>query len=98
MGGDSPDEWLKDYLLGKLPSPQMDAIEESYFAHREVLLVLRDVEDRLIRAYLQDNLPQPDRLLFEARYLHIPELTKRLNEVRSSFEHQGKAPNLPPEP
>ncbi len=72
---------------------EADALEEQYFTDRTVLLQLRAVETELIQDYLAGRLSPVERGLFEGRYLRIPELLQRVEEVRASMP--AAAPQLP---
>ena len=80
-----------------------DALEEQYFTDRTVLLQLRAVETDLIRDYLAGRLTETERQLFEGRYLKIPELVQRVEEVRDSLPPavpslRPPVPMVPPPP
>ena len=73
---------MRAYLLGRIDSSEADAFEEVYFGDRKVLLKLKACEDDLLVDYLENRLSPGDRVLFERRYLSVPELRRRLDEAR----------------
>jgi hypothetical protein len=73
---------VRDYLLGKLGEPACTELEEKYFIDRTFFLQVQAVEFALIESYFRGQLSPADRRLFEGRYLVVPELRKRLEEVR----------------
>jgi hypothetical protein len=80
-----PVESVRAYLLGTLGDSEAAALEEKYFTDREFFLRVRAIEAELIQHYLEDRLSPAARDLFENRYLRIPELRKRVEEVRSQL-------------
>lgn len=82
-------EPVRAYLLGQLGDQEAVALEEKYFMDRSFFLRVQSVEQWLIEDYLENRLSQSERQQFESRYLKIPALRKRLEEVRS------QAPSLP---
>lgn len=74
---------MRAYLLGELDDEQASVLEGRYFSDPSCFRWVQDVETELIGEYLQGKLPAPERARFERRYLAVPELTKRLEEVRS---------------
>jgi hypothetical protein len=61
-----------------------DAVEDDYFTDPAYFRRIRAVETELIRRYLRGQLASAERERFESRYRTVPELTKRLEEVRAS--------------
>jgi len=74
---------VKAYLLGLLGEIEAAQIETRYFADSAYFQWVRDVETELIGDYLAGRLRPRDRGRFESRYLTVPEMRKRLEEVRS---------------
>jgi hypothetical protein len=83
---------MKEYLLGRLPTAEADAIEDRYFADSEFLSRLEDCERRLIADYLKGHISATDRELFEQRYLAIPELRRRLDAHRVEVNNRWRQP------
>src|SRR6267142_1209461 len=75
-------EAMRAYLLGRLPQEQANALEAEYFTDRAVFLKTQAAETDLIQEYLDGGLPAEERQCFESRYLKIPELQRRVEEVK----------------
>jgi hypothetical protein len=75
---------VRAYLLGTLNPAEAAAFEDRYFADDALFAELKMAENRLIADFLDGRLPPQDQKLFEARYLRIPELKRRLDDVRAS--------------
>jgi len=86
---------MRDYLLGKLDDQSSAKLEERYFADRPFFLRIQAVEFSLIEDYLRGKLSESDRQRFERRYRVVPEMCRRLEEVR---QHLGlpMPADLPP--
>jgi len=84
-------EVMRAYLLGQLPVDQADALEAEYFADRAVFLRTRSVETSMIVEYLEGTLSPFEKRLFEGRYLKVPELQRRVQEVKHLRENQFPA-------
>ena len=78
---------MRRYLLGTLPEPDAQALEQRYFGDPAFFEWMWGLEDRLIADYLAGRLPSSESAQFERRYLEIPALQKRLEEVR---QRKGK--------
>ncbi|MEO8660264.1 MAG: hypothetical protein ABI693_17480 [Bryobacteraceae bacterium] len=74
---------VQPYLLGTLEPAAAAAFEDKYFADDLLFAELQRTEERLITHYLEGRLSSGDRKLFEARYLRIPELREKLEQVRA---------------
>jgi anti-sigma factor RsiW len=72
---------VRAYLLGTLDPAEAAAFEDRYFGDDAVFAELKVTENRLIADFLDGRLPPQERKLFEARYLRVPELKRRLDEV-----------------
>ena len=75
-------ESMRSYLLGQLPDDQAAALEEEYFSDRDFFLKIQAAETALIAEYLDGRLPTPAKHYFESRYLQIPLLRRKVEEVR----------------
>jgi hypothetical protein len=73
---------MRSYLLGTLEPDSAEMIEERYFTDRNFFLFMQAVETALIEDYLAGRLAPLPKRLFEERYLKVPELRRRLDEVR----------------
>ncbi|HEY6389873.1 MAG TPA: hypothetical protein VIX89_01275 [Bryobacteraceae bacterium] len=73
---------MRSYLLGTLEESSAAAVEERYFTDREYFLFVQDVETALIEDYLAGRLEPSMKGRFESRYLSVPELRHRLEEVQ----------------
>lgn len=76
-------EAVRSYLLGTVDEPGAASIEERYFTDRGFFLFVKTVETALIEDYLAGRLPDSLRSRFEQRYLRVPELRSRLEEIRN---------------
>ncbi len=81
-------ERLTNYLLGKLPEPERERLEEDYFWDNEVFLALIDAKDQLISDYLNDKLQPEDRKRFEQHFLTSPGRKQEV-ELAASFRHSS---------
>jgi hypothetical protein len=57
-------------------------IEERYFTDSAFFLSVQSVETALIEDYLSERLSPSSKKRFESRYLAVPELRRRVDEVR----------------
>jgi hypothetical protein len=80
-------EPVRSYLLGMIDESSAASIEERYFTDREFFLFVQAVEVALIKDYLARQLTPALRSRFEARYLSVPTLRQRLEEVREAHLH-----------
>jgi hypothetical protein len=78
----SQEEPVRAYLLGTLDDSHAVALEEKYFVDQEFLIRLREIETGLISDYLQNRLSARERRLFKNKYLQLPALARRVEEVR----------------
>src|SRR5580658_9504993 len=78
-------EKVRTYLLGALGEDHAAQLEQRYFADPKFFEEVWSIEEELIAKYLRGRLSPADREKFEARYLQIPALRKRLDEVRASL-------------
>jgi hypothetical protein len=79
-------------LLGQLADDEAAALEEKYFIDRAFFLRVQAVEQGLIEDYLENRLPRSERAQFESRYLTVPALRQRLEEVRARWAPSPPAP------
>ncbi len=75
-------ESMRSYLLGKLSDDEAAALEEEYFTNRDYFLKIQAEEKTLIADYLDGKLPSADKQYFESRYLQVPLLQRKVEEVR----------------
>ena len=75
-------ESMRSYLLGKLSDDEAAALEEEYFTNRDYFLKIQAEEKTLIADYLDGKLPSADKRHFESRYLQVPLLQRKVEEVR----------------
>lgn len=90
------DEVMRTYLLGQLPEDQADAVESEYFADRTAFVRIRSAETRLIMEYLEDSLSASDKRQFESRYLRVPEMRRRVEEVKRATQPSATRPWFKP--
>jgi len=76
-------ESVRAYLLGTLQSRDASDLEMSYFTDPDRLHWIRGIEEELIEDYLRRRLSTEDTKRFEARYLNVPALRMKLEEVRA---------------
>jgi hypothetical protein len=76
-----PGKW-RAYLLGTLPAEEAEALEERYFTDESGFEEVVLAEDDLIDEYLDGELPEESRHVFEARLQERPELMARLDARR----------------
>jgi hypothetical protein len=86
---------MRAYLLGTLDDRHAVALEEKYFVDREFFGRVRNIETELIEDYLENRLSPPEKRLFERRYLEIPNLRRRVEEVRQEFPKTRPAFRVP---
>ncbi len=72
-------------MLGALGEDDAAQLEQRYFADPKFFEEVWSIEEELIAKYLRGRLSPADREKFEGRYLQIPALRKRLDEVRASL-------------
>jgi hypothetical protein len=77
-------EPVRAYLLGKLDEAACASLEERYFTERACFLRVQEIETALINEYLDGSMSSPDRVLFEHKYLAVPGLLAKVQEVRAS--------------
>jgi len=77
-------EPVRSYLLGMVEESSAVSVEERYFTDRRFFLFVQAMETALIQDYLAGRLAAPEKIRFEARYLSVPDLRRRLEEVRAA--------------
>jgi hypothetical protein len=87
-------ETVKAYLLGALNDREASELEAGYFTDPDCLRRVHDIEDHLIEDYFKDRLPRSDRQRFESRYLKVPELRQRLDEIRITLGEKDRQPRF----
>lgn len=75
---------MRSYLLGTLEESRAEEIERRYFTDRAFFHFVQSVETRLIEDYLAGRLRPLVKSRFEERYLTVPELQLRVEEVRGT--------------
>jgi hypothetical protein len=85
-------ELLQAYLLNELPEENAEAVELKYFRDRTFLCRVEEAESALIEDYLDGRLTPARRRTFEERYLEAPELSARVEAVRSRRRAVDAAP------
>lgn len=83
---DDRDREIRQYLLGGLPGPAMQAIEEAYFADAALFERVEQAEHALIDEYLEGRLAGAERDQFEAYFLAAPARAKRVAIARALRE------------
>jgi hypothetical protein len=82
---------VEKYLLGQLDAQEADALEERYFGDPAFFRKIVLAEEALIKSYLGGRLPPSARERFEARYLTVPQLREKVEEMRSRAETHSSA-------
>jgi hypothetical protein len=82
MRPDLDDGRVRLYLLGLLPEPETEVLEQAYLADPEVLARVRAVEDDLLDDYAAGRLGAGEKEPFESRYLASPPLRQRVVAAR----------------
>jgi hypothetical protein len=90
------DDLVKAYLLGTLEPRQAAAVEQRYFLDRDYFRTVGEAEIRLIEDYLENRLMRHEKRSFEQRYLQIPDLNLRVEEVRERLGRKALARETPP--
>src|ERR1017187_7127574 len=75
-------ETVRAYLLGTLDPSAASALEDEYFATPALFTKILEEERSLILEYLEGRLAADQRPFFEERYLEIPELRRRFEQVK----------------
>jgi anti-sigma factor RsiW len=76
------DRRLIGYLLGQLSETEHTELEDRYFADDALFEYLAAVETELIDTYVRGELPEPDRVQFDKRFLGSPRLCARIALAR----------------
>jgi len=84
-------EAVKSYLLGTIGDRDAEALELKYFSDPQFLEWVKQAETELIGEYLDGVLPAAQKQQFEERYLKLPELHQRYQEVVSSRARQAES-------
>jgi hypothetical protein len=77
-------EPVRSYLLGTLEESCAAEIEQRYFTDRAFFHFVQAVETGLIEDYLAGRLLPSVKSRFEERYLTVPDLRRRVEEVRGT--------------
>jgi hypothetical protein len=77
------DAGIRRYLLGLLPQPEAEALEEEYLSHQDVLERVRGVEDDLLDDHAAGRLGPDEKRAFESAYLGSPRLRDRVLAARA---------------
>lgn len=88
---DERDRELEQYLLGSLPEPAMQAIEESYFADATLFDRVAQAEHALIDDFVEQRLTRPELDQFETHFLAAPSRAKRVAIARALRETATQA-------
>jgi hypothetical protein len=94
VGGHIPAERVRSYLLGELPDHLAAAIEIAYFTEPSFFRRMQEAERSLIEDYLDSKLDGATRVSFEKRYLRVPALEARVEEIRRSKQTVSRTVRL----
>ncbi len=90
----------RSFLLGNPSETKRAELEDGFLAQDDFYQELLSAEDELIDAYVRDELPAPERALFERRRLTSPHLRERVKFAAALFQSVSKktvaAPTLVP--
>jgi len=90
---------LKDYLLGRLPEAELEAIDERLVTDGDFYEEILIAEDELIDQYLNKELNESDRKSFEEFFLISPERRAKLQFSDSFMSYLNPpVPVIHPEP
>jgi hypothetical protein len=81
---------LIDYLLGNLPEPKQEEVEDRAFADRSYLAAIQAAEADLIDAYVRGDLSDPERRQFELRFFASPVRRKKVEFARTLAKIAGE--------
>jgi hypothetical protein len=82
---------MKAYLLGQLSEDHAAVLEEKYFTNREFFLRVQSAETALISDYLDGSLSPAEKQHFESRYLQLPLLQRKVEQVRRQRADRSSA-------
>jgi hypothetical protein len=85
------DEQIVRYLLDALPPVAAARVEERYFCEGPFFDRVIEIEEQLIRRYLDGKLSPTDASQFERKYLQIPELHRKVDFIRQLREKAFEA-------
>lgn len=89
-------ELAKRFLLGNLSESERAEIEDSFLTQDEFYQELLIAEDDLIDAYVRDELPAPERALFEQSRLTLPHSRERVEFAQTLLNSvSGKTAVIP---
>ena len=90
---------LRQYLLGTLDRAGQEWIEQQYLGDHRAFERLRLIEDELTDAYVRDELPDAERVLFERQYLAGEYGREKVEAARVLMQCFAELPNpagIPP--
>jgi hypothetical protein len=90
---------IRRYLLGLLPEPDAEALEEEYLGNAEALERIRGVEDDLLDDYAAGRLVTDEKGAFESRCRASPLLRERAvaaRAIRLAASGEGPAARVAP--
>jgi hypothetical protein len=89
----SSEAQLRQYLLGDLDPAGQAWIEEQYLGDHRAFERLQLIEDELTDAYVRDELPDAERVLFERQYLAGEYGREKVEAARALMQCFAELPN-----
>src|SRR5215467_14412442 len=81
------EEYLKRYILGRLPEPEQVKVEQRLLLDSDYVELLQIVEEELIDAYARGALSEDDRKGLEESIAMSPVLRRKLTMARPFVRH-----------
>lgn len=98
LNTDQPNK-IRDYLLGRLPEEELEALDKRVVADPDFYEELLIVEDELVDEYISESLTESERERFEKYFWITPERHQKLIFSRDLKTYlDEKQPNPVPEP
>ncbi len=87
---------MRSYLLGQLPESEQIALEQLFFADRETLEHMQEIEFDLIDSYVRGKLPDAERQQFESHYLTTPQHLEQVEFAKELLWHADEQTSKSP--
>src|SRR6267378_7977943 len=89
---------IREFLLGRLPPPQSEELEERLLASDELEELVSLVEDEIIDQYVDGPINRADRLAVENHFLRPPARQSKLAFARMLRDRLRPPKPIPPGP
>lgn len=83
---DIPENDIKRYLFAEMEPDERDAYDEQLFLDDELFFEVADVENRLVDAYVHEQLTGDDLVRFERSLVSVPGRREKIENARSLGE------------